>query len=143
MTKTVYYLIEQLWTDSMENTTDGAVGYSPFGIAPTEEIAKRVVDWGGMVQKQCWAMSGPMPKLRYKPLPMVEMLPGEELDLISLHNVKLPRASDEALYGLIRRAESCDRVTGYPATHGDLVSALRELRDRRNVVQLHNESSET
>lgn len=51
----------------------------------------------------------------------------------NLHDVKLYPARDEALEGLIRRAESCDRVTGYPATHGDLLSALRELRDRRRA----------
>src|SRR6185437_14906379 len=51
--------------------------------------------------------------------------------IVSLRDVQLGRAHDEALDGLIRRAESCDRVTGYPATHGDLLSVLRELRDRR------------
>jgi hypothetical protein len=50
---------------------------------------------------------------------------------ISLQDVKLRPARDDSLDGLIRRAESCDRVTGYPATHGDLLSALRELRVRR------------
>ena len=49
----------------------------------------------------------------------------------NLQDVKLYPVRAEALDGLIRRAESCDRVTAYPATQGDLISALREVRDRR------------
>lgn len=49
----------------------------------------------------------------------------------NFQDVKFYPVRAEALDGLIRRAESCDRVTAYPATQGDLISALREVRDRR------------
>lgn len=70
MTKQVF-LIEQLWTDYLENSVERALGYTPIGIARSEEIAKKLIADAGVVEQQCWAMHGPMPKLRYKALPMI------------------------------------------------------------------------
>lgn len=70
MTKQVF-LIEELWTDYLENSPSDALGYKPIGVALSESEATRLVSEAGMVAKNCWAMSGPMPRLRYKPLPVI------------------------------------------------------------------------
>lgn len=68
------YIIEKLWTDSMENSISAALGYSIVGYVNTEEEAKKVVEEGGIVKKECWAMNGDMPLLKYKKIEKYESI---------------------------------------------------------------------
>jgi len=67
------FLIEKIWTDSMENEVSAAVGYVPYGYALTEELAKSFCDKGKQyTKKDCWAIMSPMPEYRYNTLKQVE-----------------------------------------------------------------------
>jgi hypothetical protein len=43
------YLIEEIWSDSMENDVSAALGYAPVGYVTDEEVAKKIVEDGGLV----------------------------------------------------------------------------------------------
>jgi len=43
------FLIERIWSDSMENDSSAALGYEPVGYVDTEEEAKAIVEKGGQV----------------------------------------------------------------------------------------------
>jgi hypothetical protein len=61
------FMIEQIWFDSMENDVSGAVGYSPFVFAESEEKAKEFCSKGEVyTNKRCWAVYGEMPQYKYK-----------------------------------------------------------------------------
>lgn len=61
------YLIEEIWTDWMENRRSDAVGYKPIGYVQTEEDALAIVASGKMCTKEdCWACGTGMPQFRYK-----------------------------------------------------------------------------
>ena len=65
MTKKVY-IIERIWTASLENDVDRALGYRQEGFVEDEETAKRICEAAGMTRQKCWAMFGKsMPELRY------------------------------------------------------------------------------
>lgn len=60
------FLIEKLWTDSLENEVNGAYGYDPHSYVDLEETAIRIVKDGGIVdKKQCWAFIRNMPMYKY------------------------------------------------------------------------------
>ena len=67
------YLIEKIWTDSLENEISAAVGYEPFGFMVNEEAAKNFCAKGRLYkQKDCWAIRDSLPEYRYKPVKQVE-----------------------------------------------------------------------
>jgi hypothetical protein len=69
MAKNIVYLIEKIWTDSLENQPSAAVGYEPHGFVFDEEKAKKICAKGRKYTgKDCWAILEPMPEFRYKSL---------------------------------------------------------------------------
>jgi hypothetical protein len=61
------YLIERLWTDSMENNSYAAVGYAVAGYVATRDEAERIVNGCEMVpESACWAIRKPTPRFKYR-----------------------------------------------------------------------------
>ena len=60
------WLIEILWTDSLENEIDSARGYGPEGYALTESDADALIAQAGLYTGNCWAISEPTPLRRKK-----------------------------------------------------------------------------
>lgn len=57
------YMIERLWTDSMENQRSDAMGYNPVGFVLDYATAVNVVEAGGHKQGDGW----PIPRGESKP----------------------------------------------------------------------------
>jgi hypothetical protein len=67
------FVIEELWTDEMENETARAIGYSAVGFVEDEQLARKLVaDAGVAPKKTMWAMFEDMPRKRYKPLTLLK-----------------------------------------------------------------------
>jgi len=61
------FLIEKIWTDSMENEIDSAVGYDSWGYMTNEKNAKEFCEKGKtFTQNDCWAIRENMPEYRYR-----------------------------------------------------------------------------
>ena len=64
------YLIEKAWSDSTENESCAAFGYAPFSYVESEDEAKSICSKSRILDKSfCWAVFGPCPELRYRPIP--------------------------------------------------------------------------
>lgn len=65
------YLIEELWTDSMENHPGNAYGYKPVCVVERETEARKIVAEAGLESpNRCWALRDATPKKRYTKLPL-------------------------------------------------------------------------
>lgn len=71
------FVIEKIWTDSLENEHASAVGYTAIGYVESEERARSIVLAGRMLtSKDCWAISdmiypAGMNEYRYKKLELI------------------------------------------------------------------------
>lgn len=67
------YLIERIWTCSIENTYEAAVGYEPYGyIEDYLEAIKFCEKSKEFTIADCWAISEPMKEFKLKPLNRIE-----------------------------------------------------------------------
>lgn len=64
MMPTVIWLIEKLWTDSLENEVSAVAGYAPAGFVLTEAEADTLIREAGNFTGKCWALNHPTPILR-------------------------------------------------------------------------------
>lgn len=48
------YLIQKVWTDSMENNLSDAIGYNTLGYVKTKEEADKIVEIGGTMESSSW-----------------------------------------------------------------------------------------
>jgi hypothetical protein len=61
------FLIERIWTNSMENEINSAVGYEPYGFVSTKEDAEQFCLKGrSFTRKDCWAILYEQPEYIYK-----------------------------------------------------------------------------
>ena len=73
--KNIVYLIEELWTDSLENHPSAQKGYKPFAVTFDEKVAKNFCDKGGLcTNKYSSAIDeyNPMAKYRYKKIKIIQ-----------------------------------------------------------------------
>jgi len=67
------YIIEKLWTDSMENEVSNARGYSSYGFFDTYEEANEFRNKGKVyTQADCWAITGEANEYLVKQLPRLK-----------------------------------------------------------------------
>ena len=72
--KNIAYVIEELWTDSLENQPSARIGYEPFAVTFDEKVAKNFCDKGGLcTNKYSSAIDeyNPMVKYRYKEIKII------------------------------------------------------------------------
>jgi hypothetical protein len=50
------WVIEKLWTDSFENQSSAASGYSPEGYCSSEEEADALIKEAGEYKGDCWSL---------------------------------------------------------------------------------------
>ena len=72
--KTVF-VIEELWTDSLENQIGNAMGYQAVGFAWTPEDARHIVDQGGEVVGTGWPIKAGEKMRRRRAMPVRLMTP--------------------------------------------------------------------
>lgn len=69
------YIIKKIWIDKMENSVDSAVGYSIIGYARRKSVAEFFCEGCRMyTQKDCWAISKPLPELKFKKIKHISTL---------------------------------------------------------------------
>jgi len=72
--KNIVYLIEELWTDSLENQPSAQKGYEPLAVTFDEKVAKNFCDKGGLrTDKYSSAIDkyNPMARYRYKKIKII------------------------------------------------------------------------
>ena len=62
------FLIERLWTNSIENHPMAAYGYEPHGFMLSKSKAEKLSKSEMVPKSKCWALNKPMPKYRFKEL---------------------------------------------------------------------------
>lgn len=65
------FLIEELWTDRLENEHPAAVGYKAIGFVAEQTDADALIERAGVVDGTGWPikLGDTMPKLRARSLP--------------------------------------------------------------------------
>jgi len=94
------YLIEKIWTDSMENKSERALGYSPVGYVYSEKAAKKFCGKGRIyTDNDCWAIFTQMPEYTYKEINPIsaEKSEPDQIDMMGEDDLRgeLRKALDE------------------------------------------------
>ena len=71
--KNIAYLIEEIWMDGIENHPSNQLGYEPFAVTSSEQLAKDFCAKGRVyTNEDSWVITHDMPEYRYKPIKNID-----------------------------------------------------------------------